>query len=139
MKKYLILLILFSSNAYAEKFPIAIFNCKGAKDSKGHFFFSPSGTQIQVAKENNQILMNVSPFLIPLKKLNAEELQGTKTFRGTNVSMKFNNKNYSGVFKIKDPGRKELTFQFKCEFLHMHPSDITLIELNKREQSFLRK
>ena len=139
MKKFLILFILFCSNAYAEKYKIAIFNCKGSKDAKGHYFFSPSGTQIQVSKENNQILMNVSPFLIPLKKLNTDKLQGTKTFRGTKVSMSFNNKNYSGVFKIKDPGRKELTFQFKCDFLHMHPSDITLTELNEREQSFLRK
>lgn len=139
MKKYLIILLILSGNAHAKTYPIAIFNCKGSKDAKGHFFFSPSGTQVQVAKENNQTLMHVSPFLIPMKKLNANELQGTKTFRGTNVSMKFDSTNYSGIFKMKDPGRQELTFKFKCEFLHMHPSDITLTELNKRDLSYLRK
>jgi len=139
MKKYLIILLILSDNVHAETYPIAIFNCKGSKDAQGHFFFPPSGTQIQVSKENNQTLMNISPFLISLKKINSNELKGNNVFRGTKVNIKFNSKNYSGEFKIKDPGQKELTFKFQCEFLHMHPSDISLTDLNKRELGFLKK
>ena len=139
MKKYLIIFLVFCTSVNAAKYQIGIFNCKGTKDAQGHFFFPPSGIQIQIAKENNKTLINISPFLVTMRKLNSVELEGNHNFRGTKVYVKFNSKKYSGIFKIHDPGQKELTFEFSCDFLHMHPSEITLTELNKKEQSFLRK